>query len=214
MKKSRGMPSVATDLSNENTGEKAAQWREKWLNGIRLGKGYDAGPREKAAAWAIKWGRESLRYTLDGEYVAPGCTEIVLEALQLHGGSPILPVRVDRLEDITIGFGGGFSGQGEVCGAVSGHIIAIGVDVAYRTRETAVIRKEVMKATVRFCKLIKEKFGALRCKDLTGLSFLKADGSFDPDVLNKVTAGNKPPMAKCEDIIRFCIYAPLPSEEG
>lgn len=86
--------------------------------------------------------------------------------------------------------------------------------MAFRTRETAVIRREVMKATVKFCGLIKKKFGALRCKDLTGVEFLKPDGSFDLGALDKVTAGDEPPMAKCNDIIRFCIYAPLPSEEG
>jgi C_GCAxxG_C_C family probable redox protein len=202
------------DLSEEEAHKRAAEWREKWLSGIKLGENYDVEAREKAATWAIKWGRDSLRYTLGGHSVAPGCTEVVLEALQLHGGRPILPVKIDRLEDITIGLGGGFSGLGEVCGAVSGRIIATGIDVTYRTRETAVIRKEVMIATRKFCRLFKEKFGALRCQDLTGVCFLKDDGSFDLDALKKVTTGSHPIIERCEDFIQFCIYAPFPSEEG
>ena len=120
-----------------------AEWKKKWLSGIKFGESYDVEARYKAAKWALKWAQESAQYTLGGFNVGPFCAELVLEAFQLHGGRPILPIKVDRLEDITMGLGAGFSLQGEVCGAVTGHIIGIGIDVAYRTRETAMIRKEV-----------------------------------------------------------------------
>lgn len=192
----------------------AAQWREKWLGGIKFGVSYDLEDRYNAAKWAIKWTMESVEYILNGFNVAPFCTEIVLEALQLHGGCSILPARVDRLEDITMGLGAGFSLQGEVCGAVTGHIIAIGIDTAYRTRETAMIRKEVSEATRRYCTLFKEKFGALRCADLTGLNFLKSDGSQNTDAWKEFGSGSPPIGERCLDFIQFSIYAPLPSEEG
>lgn len=195
----------------EEDRKKAAKWREKWLSGINLGKSYDLDLHEKAATYATKRGRDSFRYTLNGYPVEPFCTEIVLEAFQK---CPILPVKIDRLEDITIGIGGGVSSQGEFCGAVLGHIIAIGIDVTYRTRETAIIRKEVSIATRKFCGLFKEKFDGIHCRELTGMSFLKEDGNIDPDALLKFREGNPPKSAKCQDIIRFCIYAPLPSEEG
>jgi len=201
-------------MDNDEARRKAAKWREKWLGGIKMGETYDLDARDKAASWATKWGRESWNYQLHGFHVSPFCSEMVLEPLQLHGGRPILPVKIDRLEDITIGVGAGISMQGEICGAVVGHIIAIGIDVAYRLRETALIRKEVSTATRKFCNLFKEKFGALRCADLIGMSFLKADGTLDPDALEKYVTGSPPISAKCEDIIRFCIYVPLPSEEG
>ncbi len=201
------------NIFNKESHQSAIQWREKWLGGIQTGKNYNIEAREKAAIWAVNWGRESLRYILNGESVAPGCTEVVLEALQRHGGCQILPLTIDRLEDITIGLGGGFSGQGEVCGAISGHIIAIGIDIAARTRETAVIRRDVMNATVKFCRQIKAMFGALRCRELTGINFLNSEGTFDLEALDKVTSGDRPPFMKCEDIVRFCIYTPLPSEE-
>ena len=214
MSDSRNISQKHFDISQRESHQDAVRWQAKWLVGMQTGKNYDIGSHEKAAIWATNWGRESLRYLLNGESVAPGCTEVVLEAFQMHGGRPILPMKIDRLEDITVGFGGGFSGLGEVCGAVSGHIIAIGIDVAARTRETAVIRRDVMKATVKFCQQVKSRFGALRCCELTGINYLRSDGTFDNDALDKVTSGDTPPFMKCEDIMRFCIYAPLPSEEA
>lgn len=203
-------PGKIYDVCNPKT---AAEWRERWLSGIKLGESYDMEARYEAARWIINWTIESTQYTLNGCNVAPFCTEMILEALQSHGGRPILPVKIDRLEDITIGLGAGLSAQGEVCGAVVGHTIAIGIDISYRTRETAVIRRDVAVATRKFCKLFKERFGALRCADLTGLCFLKADGSEDAESWKKFTTGSPPIGVRCLDFMQFSIYAPLPSEE-
>lgn len=74
-------------LIEKDARQMAREWRGKWLSDIRVGQNYDVGPREKAADWATQWGLESLRYMLGDESVAPGCTEVVLEALQLHGGA-------------------------------------------------------------------------------------------------------------------------------
>ncbi|MBN1367887.1 MAG: C_GCAxxG_C_C family protein [Dehalococcoidales bacterium] len=191
----------------------AAQWREKWLSGIKLGKSYDLVARYNAAKWAVKWTMESFMYTLGENNVAPLCTELVLEALNLHGGRPILPIKVDRLEDITMGLGAGFSSQGEVCGAVTGHIIAIGMDIANRERETAMIRRDVASATRKYCSLFKDKFGSIRCSCLTGLYFVNPDNSENPDAWKEFGAGYPPIGQRCLDFIQFNIYAPLPSEE-
>ena len=137
-----------------------------------------------------------------------------MEALLLHGGRPILPATVDRIVDVTLGIGAGFSLQGEVCGAISGHIIAIGIDVAYRLRETAYIRKVISTETRKFCSLFRDRFEHLRCYDLIGRCFLESEL---PTIAKSETAS--PPLSpeeqgrKCENIVRFCIYAPLPSEE-
>lgn len=197
------------------TPEEAVQWRKKWLRGIKMGESYDVEARYNAASWLLKYVRALYDYQLAGSFVGPHCGEMVLEALQRHGDRPILPFTIDRLEDITIGLGAGFSFQGEACGAVSAHIIAIGMDVAYRVRETALIRKTVVEATRKFCNLFKEKFGAIRCADLTGVNFLKDDGlTMDPDALMGYISGNPPPYLRCDDFVQFCVYAPLPSEEG
>jgi hypothetical protein len=194
------------DELEESACRKATEWKEKILREIKLGKNYDIEARYQAAKWAYKWTLESCRYMLGAYNVAPFCTELVLEALQLHGGRPILPERIDRLEDITIGLGAGFSSQGEVCGVISGHIIAIGIDVAYKLRETAMIRKEVAMATRKFCRQFRERFGALRCVELTGINFLKPDGSEDLEAFDTFVKSNP----KCEDYIQFSIYAPFP----
>ena len=76
------------------------------------------------------------------------------------------------------------------------------------------IRKEVAVATRKFCRLFRERFGALRCADLIGLNFLKPDGSEDPDVWKEFTTGSPPIGDRCMDFFQFCIYAPLPSEEA
>ena len=207
------------DPCEEGFKEKAAEWREQWLSGFTFGKTYDVEAREKAVVWVLNWMFESLEYFLNGFWVGPFCTEMVLEALQMHGGKQILPMKIDGLEDITLGIGGGFSGCGEVCGAVSGHIIAIGMDIASRTRETALIRKEVQIATRRFCKIFKEKFGSLRCCELTGTHFLQDDAinlNFEAFAGYMKETPGKPSAFQRSSLqtIPFCIYAPLPSEQG
>ena len=179
---------------------------------------YDKEAHEKAAAEArrVGWLREPLTMGRppEGPYqVGVRCSEAVLEGLQ-QCCPQVSKAQFDWLADVTMGLGAGFSGMGEVCGAVTGHIIAIGIDTAYRTRETAMIRKEVSEATRRYCTLFKEKFGALRCADLTGLNFLKSDGSQNTDAWKEFGSGSPPIGERCLDFIQFSIYAPLPSEEG
>ena len=96
---------------------------------------------------------------------------------------------------------------------MTGHIIAIGIDVAFRTRETAVIRRDVAVATREFCSLFKERFGAWRCADLTGVCFLNPDGSEDPKAWEQLGEGNPPIGMRCLDFLQFGVYAPLPSEQ-
>ena len=78
--------------------------------------------------------------------------------------------------DIGAGFGGG-AGTGELCGAGSGAIMAIGLltpvdpaDPVASKKRTAVLGKELQR---RFS----EKFGALRCRDLLKNREGDADGS-------------------------------------
>lgn len=199
-----------TSVSSAMIEKKTAQWRKKWLEEFEFGKNYDVKKREMAATYATKRGKESFNYSLNGYPVEPFCSEIVLEALQ---SQPILPAKIERLEDITIGIGAGISMQGEFCGAILGHIIGIGIDVAFRKRETAIIRKEISIATRNFCRIFKKKFGAVRCEDLTQTSFLKENGIIDQNALKIFREGDPPKSLKCQNIIRFCVYAPFPSEE-
>ena len=59
------------------------------------------------------------------------------------------------------GFGGGVR-SGEICGAASGGVMAIGLAAA----KLGIDRKAVAGASKEYCAEFKEKFGAIRCLDL------------------------------------------------
>ena len=136
------------------------------------------------------------------------CTEITLEALQ-----PFCKLKLDRLADVTIGIGAGFSGMGEVCGLISGTIIAFGLDYAARYRDTALLRYFIGKYTQKFMRDFTKEFGSVRCKDLLGghdLSGYLKPGTDDAYKKFLKYAAEKRP---CYPFARFCIMYPLPHEE-
>ena len=138
-------------------------------------------------------------------YVEARCSEVVLEALQ-----PFCDLKLDRLADVTMGLGAGFSGLGEVCGAVSGAIIAFGLDLASRYREQAVLRVLITKATQEFMKAIKKEFGSARCINITrhNISGLLIPG----DKEYQSFINDKDAVRKCDAIQKFAIVYPLPLE--
>jgi len=161
---------------------------------------YDLKAREKSADEISHLTRKLAPYIIGDEWAVPVCTE-----LSLWGLRPFLPLKIDKLEEVTIGIGGGFSGMGEVCGAISGHIIAIGVDLASRSYDTGYLRLEIARETRNFMRAFREKFGAVRCEELMGMSFMKT-GNWE-----KYTKDIKL-LKKCDEIVRFAIIYPLPSE--
>ena len=46
--------------------EKAARWRDKWLQGIKPGPTYDVEAHDRAAEWSVGWNREVFASKLDG----------------------------------------------------------------------------------------------------------------------------------------------------
>ena len=172
---------------------------------------YDKEAHKKAADEAIRL--MSMRAPMivgfphePGRYVEARCSEVVLEALQ-----PFCQLKWDRLADVTMGIGAGFSGMGEVCGAVSGAIIAFGLDLASRYREQAVLRVLISKATQKFMKRVTEEFGSVRCRDiirhnLSGL-LIPGDEGFNAFVKDQGAT------MKCGKILHFAIMYPLPFEE-
>lgn len=82
-------------------------------------------------------------------------------------------------------FGGGMGRRGEVCGAVSGALLALGmryghVDPAGRERTYAVARE--------FLARFEQDRGSLRCRDLTGVDML------DPDAYQQAKAAGRFPQ--------------------
>ena len=58
--------------------------------------------------------------------------------------------------------------MGEVCGALTGAIIVIGLDLAARYRDTAVLRLLNIKFTQKFMRDFAKEFGNVRCRDIIG----------------------------------------------
>ena len=72
-----------------------------------------------------------------------------------------MDIEETQLKKLIVGFGGGFGRQGLVCGAVSGMTMVIGY-LAPKNSEKLAVYEKVKNA----CDLIKEKLGALNCKEL------------------------------------------------
>jgi len=65
---------------------------------------------------------------------------------------------------ISSAFGGGMAGLGEVCGAVTGAVLAIGLQYG-RENETQ-STEEVRRVTREFCLAFQQEYTYLRCSDL------------------------------------------------
>jgi C_GCAxxG_C_C family probable redox protein len=79
---------------------------------------------------------------------------------------------------IATGFGAGFGRQGEVCGAITGAIMALGLKygrsgLERRDREK---KEEIYKIVDGFIKSFEKKFKNIRCIDLTGCNMLTPEG--------------------------------------
>jgi len=121
----------------------------------------------------------------------------------------LLPATVDRLGTMVCGLGGGYSLTGLVCGAVSGAIIAIGIDVAARISNPIEARYHIERATRKFIYRFEAEFGSTLCLQITGINFLK-----DADALQKMQELTASGQLKCDECIAMAVRNPLPSEEG
>ena len=63
-------------------------------------------------------------------------------------------------------FGGGFGRQREVCGAVSGMLMAFGLLCGYETPETGEIKMQHYEQTRALCDAFKEQNGSIICREI------------------------------------------------
>lgn len=63
-------------------------------------------------------------------------------------------------------FGGGFGRQREVCGAVSGMLMAFGYLYGYETPETGEIKMKHYEDTRALCNAFKDKNGSIICREI------------------------------------------------
>jgi C_GCAxxG_C_C family probable redox protein len=172
---------------------------------------YNKEAHEKAADAAMKLLglRSPLRLGEPPSFVDALCSEPVIEVLQ-----PLCPLKWDRLVDVTIGLGAGISYMGELCGALSGAIICIGLDLAGRYRDTAVLRFLAIQFTQKLMRDFAKEFGAVRCKELLG--GMDISGALIPDDENFAAyrkAKKEGTLKSCKGMIRWAIMYPLPSEQ-
>ena len=78
------------------------------------------------------------------------------------------------------GFGGGVSGRGSICGAISGAIMALnlkyGTDGTEDFEEFNEKRLVLRKITQRFMRDFENEFGTVQCSDLLGNDPWTEDG--------------------------------------
>lgn len=116
------------------------------------------------------------------------CSEAVLLSL-----SEAVGVKSKLIPRIATGFGAGIARSGNICGALSGAIMGLGVSFG---------RDEVSSATVskywfsnEFVESFKKEFGTLRCPVLLGLDL---DDPEDYEIFRKKNLWEK----KCKPIIK------------
>lgn len=133
----------------------------------------------------------------DCEVIYWGCAQAVLDALQRHfniGGGEVFKS--------ASALAGGVSGTHEVCGALLGGVMAIGLAYGRAKFEVGKVCREqldYLEATTRAAKLcdrFKEKFGSLRCNDI----FFSIRGADYKEYPRYNTIENFEDHAKCGDV--------------
>ena len=107
------------------------------------------------------------------EYAEDGflCSEAVSLALSKGFGVPS-----DVIPRVATGFAAGIGREGEMCGAVSGGIIGLGLPYG---RSVAVEPKDGRRPywySTELLDTLRERWGRLRCGDLLGLDLSKPEG--------------------------------------
>jgi len=85
-----------------------------------------------------------------------------------------LGINSEVIPRIATPFGGGIGGRGEVCGAVAGSVMAIGLK--YGREEPSQPNLQAYVLAREFCQRFEEETGHLSCRDLTGMDLSTPEG--------------------------------------
>jgi len=96
------------------------------------------------------------------------------------------------------GFGGGIGSSGNMCGAVTGGIIAIGLKYSSVNSEDTEAKKHVRELAKDFMKSFAGQFGSVDCKQILGYDFSKPE-EFEYVHNNNVT------RQVCPKFIKFAV---------
>ena len=85
-----------------------------------------------------------------------------------------LGIQSEIIPRIATAFGGGIGGRGEVCGAVIGSIMTIGLK--YGREEPSQSNQQAYVVAREFCRRFEEETGSLSCRELTGMDLSTPEG--------------------------------------
>ena len=124
------------------------------------GAGPEAAPAPLVAA------ETAARYFDEGN----NCAEAVLRTFAADSG---LEAEVVRL---ATGFGGGMGRAGDVCGALSGAVMALGLRFGRLEGDDEAAKERCYAATAELRERFRAACGAVDCRDLTGLELSTEEG--------------------------------------
>jgi C_GCAxxG_C_C family probable redox protein len=99
------------------------------------------------------------------------CAESTLLAL-----SDFLEIDCKYIPKIAGGFGGGLGKHGEICGALSGPVMALGIVFGREGAKDREGKEKMYYITESFIQKFEKEFGNIRCRDLTGCNMLTPEG--------------------------------------
>ncbi len=95
-------------------------------------------------------------------------------------------------QKIASGFGGGIARGGDICGVVTGGIMALGLKYFDTESDIQKSKKQVYEIIKEFKQLFEKQHGSIICRDLLGLDISTDEGfkkSQELDLHNKICKG-------------------------
>ncbi len=99
------------------------------------------------------------------------CSQAVLAAY-----APDFDLPYETALKIAAGFGGGMGRSGEVCGAVSGAIMVIGLHTGLIEPGNSATKENTYALTQQLIAQFKERHGSIACRDLLGCDLGQPEG--------------------------------------
>ncbi|MCX6089548.1 MAG: C-GCAxxG-C-C family protein [Candidatus Atribacteria bacterium] len=87
-----------------------------------------------------------------------------------------LHIQTDVLPQLATGFGGGLGHTGEVCGAVTGSIMALGLKYGRKEPTDKKTRDDLYKMVEHFLDDVKKELGTIKCLELIGIPMNTEEG--------------------------------------
>ena len=99
------------------------------------------------------------------------CAEAVLLGL-----TEALGIESQCVPRIATPFGGGMGRYGEVCGAITGAMLALGLKSGRESADDTAARGDVYARVVRLMRAFEIEYGSVECRTLTGCDLLTPEG--------------------------------------